>query len=333
MRSTSALLLGILCATMVGCPSGNQSSPSGKAESKAVSTKGFMPPNAVAVSVETIRSGEYKPLSRPLLLYVNKAALKKPETIEFLRYYFTDEGNLLIEECGFVPITTELFHKQLEILEAEIKAVGGESKDGPLNGQLLIDGSSTVAPVTTVIAEEFSRKHPAVRVPVGTSGTGGGFKKFCAGEISICNASRHIKESEIELCKKNGIEYLELEICLDGLTIVVNPKNDWIAGITVEELKKLWSPGSEIKKWSEINPEYPDVEIKLFGPDTDSGTFEYFTEAICGKKGASRSDYQQSGDDNFLVTGVAGDEYALAYFGYSYYVENQGKLKALSVAP
>ncbi len=333
MRYTSALWLGILCAAMTGCPSSNQSSTSGNAPGKAAEVKGFMPPNAVAVSVESIRSGEYKPLSRPLLLYVNKAALKKAETVEFLRYYFTDEGNTLIEECGFVPISSDLFHKQREILEQEVKAAGFEQKEGPLNGQLLIDGSSTVAPVTTVIAEEFSRKHPTVRVPVGTSGTGGGFKKFCAGEISICNASRHIKETEIELCKKNGIEYLELEICLDGLTIVVNPKNDWIAGITVEELKKLWNPDSKITKWSEINPEYPDVQIKLFGPDTDSGTFEYFTEAICGKKGASRSDYQQSGDDNFLVTGVAGDEYALAYFGYSYYVENQGKLKALAVAP
>jgi phosphate transport system substrate-binding protein len=197
----------------------------------------------------------------------------------------------------------------------------------------VIDGSSTVAPITTAVAEEFSKLHSGVRVPVGTSGTGGGFKKFTHGEIDICDASRAIQDSEKQLCKEKNIDYLELKVAVDGLTIVVNPKNHWVDGLTIGELKKIWEMGSQVQKWSDIRPEFPDHEIKLFGPDTDSGTFDYFTEEVCGGKGACRSDYQQSADDNFLVTGVAGDEYALGYFGYAYYFENQGKLKALAVAP
>jgi len=197
----------------------------------------------------------------------------------------------------------------------------------------MIDGSSTVAPISTAVAEEFSKLHEGVRVPVGTSGTGGGFHKFCAGEIDICDASRKIQESEQELCKKANLEYLELEIALDGLTVVVNPQNKWVDGLTISDLEKIWAPNSTVRKWSDVNPEFPEMEIKLFGPDTDSGTFEYFTEAVCHQKGASRSDYQQSADDNFLVTGVAHDESALGYFGFAYYAENKDKLKALAIAP
>lgn len=206
------------------------------------------------------------------------------------------------------------------------------SASGRLSGEVLVDGSSTVAPITTAVAEEFSKMHQGVRVPVGTSGTGGGFKKFCNGEIDICDASRPIAESELKLCEERNIVPVELKVAIDGLTVAVNPQNDWLKSLSIEELKKIWAADSQVKKWSDINPEYPDESIKLFGPDTDSGTFDYFTEEILGKKGASRSDYQQSADDNFIVTGVASDKYALGYFGYAYYVENTSKLKAVPIA-
>ncbi len=333
-RVTICGILAVACLLAPGCEPQNKSGSTSLSGKNAAprELKGVLPEGAIAATNETIQDGSYRPLSRPLFLYVNKAALKKPETAAFLRYYFSEEGSALIPETGFIELRKEQFFEQRNKLEAAIKEANPpEVKE--LRGELIIDGSSTVAPVSIAMAEEFSRKNLSVRVPVGTSGTGGGFKKFCHGEIDICDASRHIKESEIELCKKAGIEYLELEICLDGITIVVNPDADWIAGITVADLKKIWNPDSTVKKWSDVNPDFPNAPIKLFGPDTDSGTFEYFTEEICGKKGASRSDYQQSGDDNFLVTGVAGDKYALAYFGYAYYLENQHKLKALSVAP
>ncbi|SFI89391.1 phosphate ABC transporter substrate-binding protein PstS family protein [Planctomicrobium piriforme] len=337
MRCNGWLLCGVLGLLLVGCePQGKSTSESGSTTggsgTAAAPVKGFVPEGAIAPSPETIKSGTYKPLSRPLFLYVNKAVLKKPEAIAFLEYYFSPEGRALVGESGYVELDDADYDAQVKLLDDAIKAAGGKASE-TLNGQVLVDGSSTVAPITTAVAEEFSKLHANVRVPVGTSGTGGGFKKFCSGEIDICDASRGIKDSEKELCQKAGIEYLEMKVGIDGLTIVVNPKADWIAGITVEELKKIWNPESKVQKWSDINPAYPNAAIKLFGPDTDSGTFEYFTEEICGKKGASRSDYQQSGDDNFLVTGVAGDEHALGYFGFAYYIENQGKLKALSVAP
>jgi len=332
MRSSIGMIFGLACLIIAGCDAKSKSEEKNQQAAASREVKGILPEGAIHASVETIQSGTYRPLSRPLFLYVNKAALKKPEAVAFLRYYFSDEAAVLIPETGYISMDQARLKEQRDKLEAAIKEAGApEVKE--LHGELIVDGSSTVAPVSTAMAEEFSRKHRSVRVPVGTSGTGGGFKKFCHGEIAICDASRHIKESEIELCKEAGIEYLELEICLDGITIVVNPAADWIAGITVADLNKLWNPKSEIKKWSDLNPTFPDADIKLFGPDTDSGTFEYFTEEICGGKGASRSDYQQSADDNFLVTGVTGDKYALGYFGYAYYIENQQKLKALAVAP
>ncbi len=335
-RFSLCLAFGLLTLSLLGALTGCRPAADSQTSDTRTNTPrkdvGFRPEGCIAPSVQSIQDGTYKPLSRPLFLYVNKAVLKKPEAVAFLRYYFSDISHELIPEAGFIPLPEQKFREESEKLEAAIKAAG-TVVSGELYGQLIVDGSSTVAPVSTVMAEEFSLANPTVRVPVGSSGTGGGFKKFCHGEISICDASREIKESEIELCRKAGIDYLALEICLDGITIVVNPEADWIAGITIDELRRLWNPKSTIHKWSELRPEYPDAPIKLFGPDTDSGTFEYFTETVCGKKGASRSDYQQSGDDNFLVTGVSGDRYALGYFGYAYYTENQHKLKALSVAP
>jgi len=200
-----------------------------------------------------------------------------------------------------------------------------------LSGKIIVDGSSTVFPITEAVAEEFSKLHKNVEVPVGFSGTGGGFKKFTAGESDISNASRPIKDSEKELAVKNSIEYVELKVAYDGLSVVINKNNTWATSITVAELKKIWAPNSTVTKWSDVRPEWPAEKINLYGPGTDSGTFEYFTEAINGKAGDTRKDYTPSEDDNVLVQGIAGDKYAMGYFGYAYYEENQDKLKVLAI--
>ena len=197
-----------------------------------------------------------------------------------------------------------------------------------------IDGSSTVFPVTEAVAEEFQKaKRGAVRVTVGISGTGGGFKKFCRGETDVQDASRPILRKEMEDCKKAGIDYYELPVAYDALTVMVNPKNDWIKSMTVAELKKIWEPAAQgkITKWNQVNPAWPDAPLKLYGAGADSGTFDYFTEAVVGKSKSSRGDFTASEDDNVLVQGISNDKNALGYFGFAYYVENQAKLKAVAV--
>ncbi len=197
-----------------------------------------------------------------------------------------------------------------------------------------IDGSSTVFPITEAMAEEFqSAQKGKVRVTVGISGTGGGFKKFCRGEIDVQNASRPIQSSELEACRKTGIKFFELPIAYDATAVVINPKNTWLKSIKVEELKKLWSPEAQgkIMKWSDVNPAWPQENIKLYGAGSDSGTFDYFTEAIVGKAKSSRGDYTASEDDNTLVTGVANDLNALGYVPLAYYEENKAKLKILPI--
>ena len=194
-----------------------------------------------------------------------------------------------------------------------------------------IDGSSTVYPITEAVAEEF-QKSQKVKVTVGESGTGGGFKKFCRGEIDISDASRPISQKEIDACKEAGIQYIELPIAFDALTVVVNSKNDWVKTLTVDELKKIWQPGSSVKNWKQVNPAFPDKAMGLYGPGTASGTFDYFTEAINGKSKASRTDYTPSEDDNVLVQGVTGNVGGMAYFGLAYYEENKDKLRAVPVA-
>lgn len=293
---------------------------------------GYMPEGAVVPGPDTIESGDYKPLSRPLFLYVNKESLKRPEIVAFLQYYISEEGQELVGEVGYVKLSSSAFEKSKQILAEAVEAAGTKV-EGDLGGDIKIDGSSTVYPVSQAVTEDFTAMHKDVRPVVAKSGTSGGMKRFTVGEIDICDASRAIKDAEVEKCKENGIEFIELKVGVDGLTVVVNSENDFVSGLTVEELKKIWEPESQIKKWSDLNPEFPEENIVLYGPDTDSGTFEYFTEEICGEVGASRSDYNQSPDDNFLVTGVAGDKFALGYFGYAYYVENQDTLKALGVAP
>ena len=197
-----------------------------------------------------------------------------------------------------------------------------------------IDGSSTVFPITEGVAEDFQKaKKNAVKVTVGISGTGGGFKKFCRDEIDIANASRPILKKEMEACKAAGVEYYELPVAFDALTVVMNPKNSFLKQITVEELKKMWEPAAQgkITRWNQVNPAWPDAPIKLFGAGADSGTFDYFTEAINGKSKASRGDFTASEDDNVLVQGVSQDVNAIGYFGYAYYAENQARLKAVPI--
>jgi phosphate transport system substrate-binding protein len=204
----------------------------------------------------------------------------------------------------------------------------GEGGGAATGGRVTVDGSSTVFPISEAVAEEF-QKTGKTKVTVGISGTGGGFKKFCAGETDVSDASRPIKPTEVELCGKNNVTYVELPIAYDGLAILVNPKNDWAKDIKVEELKKLWAPEAQgqVKKWSQVREGWPDKEIHLFGPGVDSGTYDYFTEAVVGKEHSSRGDYTSSEDDNVLVQGIATDELALGFFGYAYYAENKDKLK------
>lgn len=208
----------------------------------------------------------------------------------------------------------------------------GESTAGELAGSISADGSSTVYPITEAMAEEFGTEHEGrVRVTVGLSGTGGGFKRFCAGETDVSNASRPIKDSEKQLCQQNGVTYVELPVAYDGLSVIVNPRNNFAQCLTVAELKKIWQPGSTVKRWSDVRAGFPNTEIKLYGPGTNSGTFDYFTEEIVGEAGASRADYTASEDDNVLVQGVEGDANSIGYFGYAYYKENAQRLKLVGV--
>jgi phosphate transport system substrate-binding protein len=192
------------------------------------------------------------------------------------------------------------------------------------------DGSSTVGPFVTKAAEDFKDAQD-VDVTVGISGTGGGFERFCAGETDLSNASREIDEEEQALCTESGVEYIEFRVATDALTNVVNSANDWATCLTVDQLNAIWKPGSKVSSWSEVDPSFPDVSLKLYGAGTDSGTFDYFTDVINGEEGASRTDFQATEDDNVTVQGVAGDRGALGYFGFSYFEENQGRLKALEV--
>jgi len=227
--------------------------------------------------------------------------------------------------------------KYLKRATAAIAGSGAVALALPAHAQLVkIDGSSTVFPITEAVAEDFQRSTKGkVKVTVGISGTGGGFKKFCRGETDISDASRPILKSEMDACRAAGVQYYELPVAYDALTVVINPQNDWIKTLTPAELKKMWEPGAQnkVKSWKQVNPAWPDQPLKLFGPGADSGTFDYFTEAVNGKSKASRGDYTASEDDNVLVQGVSRDVNALGYFGFAYYVENQDKLKAVPIAP
>jgi phosphate transport system substrate-binding protein len=219
----------------------------------------------------------------------------------------------------------------LTAITISLVSCGNQKKES--NSGISIDGSSTVYPVTEAIAEDFRRVSPDINVTIGVSGSGGGFQKFGRGEIAIANASRPIKEDERAVAEANGISFVELEVAYDGLAVVVHPENDWVSCFTVEQLKMIWEPSAQgnIKRWNQIDPSWPDQEIRLYGPGVASGTFDYFTEAIVGKSGSSRGDYTASEDDNVLVQGVSGDKYGLGFFGLAYYEENSDKLKMVAV--
>ena len=213
-------------------------------------------------------------------------------------------------------------------------AVAGTVSAGSsaLKGTITADGSSTLGPYVTAAAEAFTKKNKGVRITVGISGTGGGFERFCKGETDISNASRTIKQaSEAVTCRSNGIKYIAFAAANDGISLVVNKDNTWANCLTTAELKKIWEPGSKVNSWNDVRASWPNTSLKLFGPGTDSGTFDYFTEAINGKQKASRADYQATEDDNVTVQGVSGEKGGLGYFGLSYYEENQDKLKLLGV--
>jgi len=201
----------------------------------------------------------------------------------------------------------------------------------PVAGDIKADGSSTVYLITEAMARAFKVHHPGVAITIGSSGTGGGFKKFAGGETDISNASRAIKPAEREGCAKVGIDFTELQIGWDGLTVVIHPENTWARKMTVAQLKAIWREDSTVTKWSDVDPTWPDEPIKLYGPGADSGTFDFFTEAINGKEKSSRKDYEASENDNVLVQGVAGNKYAMGYFGLAYYEENKSKLAAVAI--
>jgi phosphate transport system substrate-binding protein len=219
-------------------------------------------------------------------------------------------------------------------LTGTLAGCGGKQEDAgsgsPLTGVVRVDGSSTVFPITEAVGEEFQRLHSGVRVTVGISGTGGGFKRFVVGETDINDASRPIKPSEEATAAEHGLSSIELPVAFDGLSVMVNPANTWVDFLTVDELKRVWQAGSTVHTWQDLRPEWPAEAIKLYGPDTDSGTFDYFTEVVTGE-GSCRPDYTASADDNVLVTGVAGDKHALGYFGFAYYEENKDKLKLVPI--
>lgn len=224
------------------------------------------------------------------------------------------------------------------ILGAVVAGCGGDDEAGSGNGDganvggaISIDGSSTVGPYVTIAAEDFADSGATTNITVGISGTGGGFERFCKGETDISNASRAIKDEEKDLCAKAGVEFAELHIANDGIAVVTNTANDWAKCLTTDQLKTMWAPKSAVKSWKDVDPSFPDEKLTLFGPGTDSGTFDFFTAEINGEEGESRTDYSPSENDNVTVEGVAGEKGGLGYFGLSYFEQNKSKIKAIDV--
>ncbi|MBD1372789.1 PstS family phosphate ABC transporter substrate-binding protein [Hazenella sp. IB182357] len=228
-------------------------------------------------------------------------------------------------------VVAVLFGGAVGCAQSESGKENPEGNNGGLSGSVTIDGSSTVYPISQAVAEDFMKENKDVRVTVGESGTGGGFKKWSNGETDINDASRPIKDEEKTKATESGIEPIEIPVAYDGISIVVNKENDFVDSLTVDELKKIWEPESKVKTWQDVRQEWPAEEIKLYGPGTASGTFDYFTDEIVGEEGKSRTDYTNSEDDNVLVKGVQGDKHSLGYFGYAYYLENKDNLKVVKV--
>ncbi len=283
--------------------------------------------DGVVPDEETILSGEY-PLTRPLFIYVREDSLRdKQHVAEFVKFYIAN-APALVADVDYVPVSTEQYDSARGAIA---RVLGVPAIENGLSGDVDIDGSSTVFPISEAVAEEFLSVNGRVRVQVGVSGTGGGFKRFCAGETDISDASRPIKSSERELCAENGVEFVEMLVGWDGLSVVVNPDNDFVDDLTIEELKAIYEPGSTVNNWNQVRASFPDEELTIFAPDVDSGTFDFFTDEVVGEEGASRSDYTASSDDNVLVQGISGEKGAKGYFGYAYYAENEDKLKVLGV--
>ncbi|MBW4506121.1 MAG: PstS family phosphate ABC transporter substrate-binding protein [Scytonematopsis contorta HA4267-MV1] len=215
----------------------------------------------------------------------------------------------------------------------EAENVSYRETGSQLSGEVKVDGSSTVLPISQVMAAEFQKANPGVKITVGVSGTGGGFKKFCSGETDITGASRPIKTVEMQQCQQNKVEYIELPVAFDGLSVVVNQQNNFVQCLKVDELKKMWEPAAQgkVTSWNQIRSSFPNQPLQLFGPDAESGTYDYFTEAIVGEEAKSRSDYTSSKDDNNLVQGVASNPNAIGFFGYAYYLKNRNRLKLVAV--
>ena len=290
----------------------------------------------VIPSVDTIASGDYGPLSRPLFIYVNRERMQQRDELRAFVEFYMENGRELTREVGYVPLSESEYEHNLAIVQGsaepmqKMEDMAGMNR-ATLTGTIEIDGSSTVFPITEAVAEEFRKEAPQVQVNVGVSGSGGGFKRFTAGETDISDASRPIGDNEAAAAVENGIEYYEFLVGVDGLSVMVSPKNDFVDCMTVEQLHELWKPGSAVNKWSDLDSSWPDSDINLYGPGTDSGTFDYFTEEINGEAQASRADYTASEDDNVLVQGINGDRNALGYFGFAYYAENSDKLKLIGV--
>lgn len=329
MRKAVLALAGTLLV-LTGC--GRGAGKPSSSEVKPISVAPPEPGECIEPSAETVLNGTY-PLARPLFIYVNKKyLLEKPAVYHFVKYYLTNVARLA-REVGYFPLPEEEYRNNLEKLTQLVT----EEPAPPANADVIVDGSSTVFPITQAVAEEFQEVQRnsgrEIRVQVAVSGTGGGFKKFVRGETDINDASRPISESEADLCRQNGVEFVEFRIAIDALVVAVNPQNDWCDCLSIAQLREIWRPGSPVRYWNQINPDWPAEEIRLYGADTDSGTFDYFTEAVVGEARASRTDYTPSADDNVLVRGIASDRYALGYIPFAYYVENRDSLKALKIAP
>mgnify|MGYP000977395291 CR=1 FL=1 len=299
--------------------------------------------NAVLPSEETVQNGTYNPLSRPLFIYVNLNSLTtKPQVSEFVRYYFgPDGGSAIMSDVGYSMPPEGSYEANLELLASALAGTLTNEKEesnvelSTLEGDVIADGSSTVFPVTTAVAEEFAMVAPNVRVSVGLSGTGGGFKKFCVGETDISNASRPIKDEEIEICQSNNIEFVEFLVALDGLTVMVNPENDWLTELSAEQLAALLGASSTITKWSDLDPSFPEEDILFFIPDPDSGTRDYMIEVV--EEVSGDEDLRQdenttfSSDDNVLLDGIANEKYAFGFFGFAYYINSKDRVKAVPI--
>ena len=241
--------------------------------------------------------------------------------------------SFVLESCALVPIPVG-FIAIASMLTFMLSLPGCDTQDesqSKVPTRVRVDGSSTVFPISEAVAEEYNAVAPEVRVTVGVSGTGGGFKKFIAGEIDINDASRSIKPSEQQKAKQAGVGFIEVPVAFDGLSVIVNQNNDWVEHLSLEELHQIWMPGSRVETWSDVRGHWPKQKIRLYGPGTDSGTFDYFTKVVNGEEQASRADFTASENDNVLVQGIAGDLYSLGYFGFAYYIENKSQLKIVPI--